>query len=52
MLSMTNSLKFIILALPISLMTVGCQEDLTAVEEFGNTSVLIQATSAKMIQDI
>lgn len=52
MLSMSNSLKFIILALPISLMTVGCQEDLTAVEKFGTTSVSIQAASAKMIQDI
>jgi len=50
--SISRSLKLITVTLPIALMMVGCQEDLTAVEKFGTTSVSIQNTSTKMIQDI
>ncbi|NUN66396.1 hypothetical protein HCU40_16950 [Pseudanabaena biceps] len=44
--------KLIAFASPIALMTIACQEDLTSVEKFGTTSVSIQETSTKMIQDI
>jgi hypothetical protein len=50
--SLSKLFKLIAFASPIALITIACQEDLTSVEKFGTTSVSIQETSTKMIQDI